>query len=156
MPDLLVKLYELPDARPHIEAVQSKGVNVRRAMAYEKFRVVDWVKETFGNGWAGECEAAFGSSPVSCFIASEKKKITGFACYDCTAKNFFGPMGVSEQARKRGIGKALLLKVLDAMSHIGYAYAIIGGTESVEFYQKAVGAIEIPGSSPGIYRDRLE
>ncbi len=65
-------------------------------------------------------------------------------------------MGVAEQARNRGIGKALLLSALDAMSHIGYAYAIIGGVDSAEFYIKTAGAVEIPGSSPGIYRDRLK
>jgi len=156
MPDLLVKLYELPDSRPVIDALQSEGVNIRRAMAYEKHQVIEWVEDTFGKGWAGECDAAFGNSPVSCFIATENKKIIGFACYDSTAKNFFGPMGVAEQARSRGIGKALLLKSLDAMSHISYAYAIIGGADSVEFYRKAAGAVEIPGSSPGIYRDRLK
>jgi hypothetical protein len=38
---------------------------------------------------------------------------------------------------------------------MGYAYAIIGGAGPVDFYQKTVGAIEIEGSVPGIYRDRL-
>jgi predicted N-acetyltransferase YhbS len=98
---------------------------------------------------------AFSNSSVSCFIATENNKITGFACYDSTAKNFFGPVGVAEQSRNRGIGEALLLSALDAMSQIGYAYAIIGGVGSAEFYVTTVGAIEIPGSSPGIYRDRL-
>ncbi|MEW6600237.1 MAG: GNAT family N-acetyltransferase [Nitrospirota bacterium] len=156
MPDLIVKLYELPDPRPVIDGLQSEGVIVRRAMAYEKRQVVEWVDDTFGEGWAGECDVAFGNSPISCFIATEHSKVTGFACYDSTAKNFFGPMGVAEQARGRGIGKALLLKSLDAMSHIGYAYAVIGGTDSAEFYRKTAGAVEIPGSSPGIYRDRLK
>ena len=44
---------------------------------------------------------------------------------------------------------------LHAMATLGYAYAIIGGVREVELYWKAVGAIEIEGSSPGIYRDRL-
>ena len=33
----------------------------------------------------------------------------------------------------------------------GYAYAIIGWASSVDFYRKAVGAIVIEGSEPGIY-----
>jgi len=98
MPDLLVKLYELPDAHTHIDDLQKEGVNIRKAIAYEKRRVVDWVEDSFGRGWASECDVAFGNSPVSCFIATEKSKIIGFACYDSTAKNFFGPMGVEEQA----------------------------------------------------------
>ena len=156
MPDLLVKLYELPDVKPHIDKLRTEGINVRRAMAYEKRQVVKWVEDNFGQGWASECEVSFSRNPVSCFIAVENKSVIGFACYDSTAKNFFGPIGVAEQSRSRGIGEALLLSALDAMSQIGYAYAIIGGVGSAEFYVTTAGAIEIPGSSPGIYRDRLE
>jgi GNAT superfamily N-acetyltransferase len=155
MPDLLVKLYELPDVKLHVDKLQMEGINVRRAMAYEKRQVIKWVEDNCGQGWAGECEVSFSRNPVSCFIATENKSVIGFACYDSTAKNFCGPIGVAEQARKRGIGEALLLSALDAMSQIGYAYAIIGGVESAEFYATTAGAIEIPGSSPGIYRDRL-
>ncbi len=155
MPDLLVKLYEIPDVKPRIDKLQTEGINVRKAMAYEKRQVVKWVEDNFGQGWASECDIAFSRNPVSCFIATENRSIIGFACYDSTAKNFFGPIGVSDQDRNRGIGEALLLAALDAMSQIGYAYAIIGGVGSAEFYVTTVGAIEIPGSSPGIFRDRL-
>jgi hypothetical protein len=34
----------------------------------------------------------------------------------------------------------------------GYGYAIIGMAESQDFYKKVAGAVEIPDSSPGIYR----
>ncbi len=155
MPDLLVKLYALPDVKPDVDKLQAEGVNIRKAMAYEKHQVFEWVEDNFGQGWAGECEVSFSRSPASCFIAVENRSVIGFACYDSAAKNFFGPIGVAEQSRNRGIGEALLLSALDAMSQIGYAYAIIGGVGSAEFYVTTVGAIEIPGSSPGIYRDRL-
>lgn len=156
MPDLLVKLYDIPVLTPFIDKLQKEGINVRRAMSYEKHQVVNWVKDEFGQGWASECDIAFSRSPVCCFIATQDNNITGFACYECTTKNFFGPMGVSESCRNQGIGKALLLTSLDAMSAIGYAYAIIGNADSLEFYKETVGAIEIPGSSQGIYRDRLK
>ena len=41
------------------------------------------------------------------------------------------------------------------MKAVGYAYAIIGGAGTMEFYQRVVDVIEIPGSTPGIYVDRL-
>jgi hypothetical protein len=41
------------------------------------------------------------------------------------------------------------------MAAEGYAYAIIGGVGPAAFYERAVGAIPIPGSEPGIYRGRL-
>ena len=99
---------------------------------------------------------AFSNHPISCFLATEEGEIIGFACYDCTCKNFFGPTGVVEEKRSRGIGKALLLCCLHAMAANGYGYAIIGGVGPADFYAKAVGAVEIKGSSPGVYRDRLK
>lgn len=33
----------------------------------------------------------------------------------------------------------------------GYGYAIVGNAGPTEFFRKVVGAIEIPGSEPGIY-----
>lgn len=73
--DLLIRLYGLPDKRPHIDDLQKKGIDVRRAMAYEKHQTVEWVKESFGKEWAGECDVAFGNSPVSCFIATQNNNI---------------------------------------------------------------------------------
>jgi len=55
-----------------------------------------------------------------------------------------------------GIGKALLVSSLVGLRELGYVYAIIGAAGPVHFYQKAVGAIVIPDSEPGIYTDRLE
>ena len=98
---------------------------------------------------------ALSCHPVSCFIAIEKDAILGFACYDATCKDFFGPIGVAEQARGRGIGKALLLTCLHAMAAQGYAYAIIGGVGPTDFYTRAVDAIPIEGSEPGIYTGML-
>jgi hypothetical protein len=34
----------------------------------------------------------------------------------------------------------------------GYGYAIVGAVEDTEYYKKTVGALEIPDSSPGIYK----
>lgn len=155
MPDLLVKLYELPDAGPPLRALAAQGVVVRRALACEKRRIAAWVLEAFGEGWAGECDVALCNRPPSCFVAVESGRILGFACHDSACRNFFGPLGVAESARRRGIGAALLLCALQAMAADGYAYAIIGGAGSTEFYARTAGAVEIPGSTPGIYRDRL-
>ena len=41
------------------------------------------------------------------------------------------------------------------MAGIGYAYAVIGGAGPTGFYEKAVGAIPIPHSTPGIYTNDL-
>lgn len=155
MPDMLVKLYELPDVSELIKKMKDAGIDVRRAMAPEKHIVVEWVKQTFNQSWASECEVAFSNHPISCYIAIENGNIIGFACYDASCKNFFGPTGVKQDGRGKGTGKALLLKCLYAMEAQGYAYAIIGGVGPAEFYEKNAGATLIENSTPGIYSGGL-
>jgi hypothetical protein len=151
MPDMLVKLYQLPELHPQLRKTGKQGFDIRRPNPWEKTVLVDWVRRNFTETWASECEAAFTARQPSCFIAVQRNTLTGFACYDCTRKNFFGPTGVVETARGKGVGLVLLLACLHAMRDEGYAYAIIGGVGPAEYYAKAVGATLIEGSSPGIY-----
>jgi len=153
--DMLVKLYDLPPSHESLSRLAAAGVSVRRALPPEKHKVLAWIRSTFSEAWASEADVAFARQPVSCFLAIENKRLLGFACHDATCRNFFGPTGVDANARGRGIGAGLLLACLDAMRHQGYGYAIIGGVGPAEFYTKAVGAIPIEGSEPGIYRGLL-
>jgi GNAT superfamily N-acetyltransferase len=151
MPDMIAKLYDLPGLHEALCRTQKIGLEIRRPNPWEKSILLQWVDSTFSSTWALECEAAFAASPPSCYIAVEKDMLIGFACYDCTRKNFFGPTGVAEAARGKGVGVSLLLACLHAMRDDGYAYAIIGGVGVPEYYAKTVGATLIEGSSPGIY-----
>ena len=153
MADLLVRLYDLPPLAPVVDALATQhGVTIRRAMAAERPQVAKFAREHGSEGWAAECEAAFARVPLACFVATDRgDALAGFACYEATCRNFFGPELVHPDARGRGVGKALLLAALHAMRAEGYAYAIIGWASSVDFYRKAVDAIVIAGSTPGIY-----
>jgi predicted N-acetyltransferase YhbS len=154
MHDMLVRLYDLPSLRDALAAVAHRGVTVRRALALERPMVADWVRAHFVSSLP-EVEAAFARLPVTCFIGLEATRIVGFACYDATCPNFFGPEGVAEAEQGQGVGRALLLSALHAQRAQGYAYAIIGGVGPAEFYAKAVGAVPIAGSAPGIYAGML-
>ena len=152
MADLLVKLYNLqPPRRPPPE-----GITVRRAFAAEKRLVAQWVAKHFGERWASECEISFTRQPVACFVATNGLDVFGFATYAATARGFFGPTGVAENARHKGIGRALLVATLQDMASQGYAYTIIGATTSLDFYRNEVGAIAIPESTPGFYQGMLK
>lgn len=159
MPDMLVKLYELPDARASLAKLKEEGIEVRRGLVPEKHLVAEWVGTEFNRHWQSECEAAYARQPVSCFVAivpgEGMNGLLGFACYDAVAKGFFGPTGVHPDARGKGVGQALLIATLQAMREEGYAYAVIGGAGPTDFYAKTVGAQVIPDSSPGIYRGML-
>jgi len=170
MADMLVKLYALPEITPVLEDLQKNGIEIRLAAPSEKPTIVKWVSQHFQETWANECEVALEQRPVTCYIAVEKRPIqppahdpytlppevlVGFACYAAVSKGMFGPEGVRDDYRGRGIGKGLLLACLHAMRAERYAYAVIGWAGPVEFYKRTVGATLIENSEPGIFRGPL-
>ena len=155
MPDMLVNLLRLPPVDKALEESRAAGVVVRRAQPWELTRVREFVTDNFGREWADEISVGLVRQPVTVFVALRGGRPVGFAAYECTRKNFFGPTGVVESERGRGLGRALLLAALGGLRELGYAYAVIGGVGPAEFYERAVGARLIPDSSPGVYRDPL-
>ncbi|MCD7761983.1 MAG: GNAT family N-acetyltransferase [Lachnospiraceae bacterium] len=153
MQDMLVRLYDLPE--PDLKETEQNGYQIRRAMAPDRREVVAWVEKHSGSFAAGECETAFSHTPISCFLATKGADIVGYACYDATAPDFFGPTRVQDSEQGKGLGRALLLRSLHALKEEGYGYAIIGGVGPAKFYEKCCGAMLIPGSDPGIYKDFL-
>jgi GNAT superfamily N-acetyltransferase len=156
MPDLLVKLYELPSLEPVLEKCARSGVEIRRAIAPEKHLICAWATKHFNEGWASEIEVGFAQTPAGVFVATKNGKCVGFSCYDATCRGFFGPVGVDKTERGAGIGAALTLKALQAMRDVGYGYAVIGAAGPVDFYTRLCGATAIEGSVPGIYRGMLK
>lgn len=152
--DLLVRLYDLPSY--DYSRVAGQGATLRRALPPERGLVADWVEAHFSRHWRSEVEVGFSHQPVDVWLATDASGLLGFACGDVTARGFFGPTGVLETARGRGIGEALLFRTLEDLRDKGFAYAVIGDPGPVEFYKKKLDAMEIPNSKPGIYRDMLK
>ncbi len=154
--DMLVKLYDIEDGAslPIEKALSEEGILIKRAMSVDLNRVVGFVREQFGDGWANECTA--GLLKNGCWIAVKDKQVVGFACFEATMPDYFGPTGVLESLRGKGIGKALLLKSLLSLKERGYAYAIIGWAGPVDFYKKCVGAIPIENSIPNSYHNLVQ
>lgn len=143
--DMLVNLTMLPK----YESNAGENVKIKRACACEKAQILAFIREHFNEGWAGEAECAILQSPGKCFIATENGKLLGFSCYDATAKGFFGPIGVSEDARGKQVGSRLLFRTLEAMREFGYGYAIIGWVgDAAPFYEKTIGAKYIENGEP--------
>lgn len=156
MADMLASLLKIPDDRELVDRLNQEGINIRRIHPYEISILRRFIKKHFGEGWADEVMNAFTHQPPTCFVATKEKKILGFAAYECTRRNFFGPTGVVPETRGKGIGKALFIACMKAMHDMGYAYAIIGGVGPKDFYANCIGAIEIPDSTPGVYVDGLD
>lgn len=151
MPDLLVNLLKLPP----ISTEADQPFVIRRAQPFELTPMRTFIATRFSWSWADEASVGFANKPISVYLATQRREIVGFAAYECTRRGFFGPTGVVEEMRGRGVGRALLFAGLWGLRELGYVYAIIGGVGPVSFYQKEVGAIIIPDSEPGIYTDLL-
>lgn len=156
MPDLLVNLLSLPALDPVLQDMEKRGITVRRAQPFEITRARTFVETSFSVTWADEISVGFVNKPVSVYLAVADREVIGFAAYECTRRNFFGPTGVAENMQGRGVGKALLIASLWGLRELGYVYGIIGRVGPVEFYQKTVGATVIPDSDPGIYVNLLK
>ncbi|MGN0172692.1 MAG: GNAT family N-acetyltransferase [Acutalibacteraceae bacterium] len=155
MPDMLVRLYDLDRYDDGKAALEAENIRIVAAMAPNLTAIRQWIEDHFSRGWADEATKAILASPSKCFLAVRDGAILGFACYDATAKGFFGPTGVDDSLRKKGIGKALLMHTLREMYYHGYPYGVIGGVGPVEFYARCCGATLIDRSDPGYYRNML-
>ena len=121
MADMLVKLFNLESTTSLEEKLLKDGIRIKRCLSPDRTLVMEFAKTLGDMNWYNEVNAAFSNNPVTCYVATFNKKIIGFAAFEATAKNFFGPMGVKEEYRNKGIGKALLLKALHSMEEMGYA-----------------------------------
>lgn len=157
MKDMLVRLLDLPIVTKKEEQLfEEQNILFRRPIAAEKSIVCQWVSDNFSTNWKDETDIAFSTVPVNCFIAQRGQDILGFACFECSTKNFFGPTGVIDKEQGKGIGKILLVKALNTLKEMGYAYAIIGGVGPAAYYQNAVNAVIIQGSENSIYSNMLK
>ena len=155
MPDMLVNLLKLPMLQSVVDSVSASDITIRRAQPFELTPVRQFIEQNFSVAWADEVSVGFAHKPVTIYIATRESRVIGFAGYECTRKAFFGPTGVAESERGRGVGKALLIAALWGLRELGYVYGIIGHAGPIQFYQEAVGAVVISDSDPGIYEDLL-
>lgn len=149
MSDMLVKLYDVKLDLELEEGLRREGITIKRALGLDKTPILQFVQDHFSKQWADECE--MGLIHEGCYIAVYKQEVVGFACFDATMKDYFGPTGVRKDMRGKEIGRALLIRCLHSMYERGYNYAIIGWAGPTAFYEKACGAISIPDSTPRSY-----
>mgnify|MGYP001017612548 CR=1 FL=1 len=130
--DLVVNLYE-DDFDDKSIKVKNDKITILRVLSPNADAVIRYIESTFTSGWASEAKAALYKNHPTCFIAVKGKEIVGFACYDATAKGYFGPTGVSEAYRGQNIGQRLLYESLKGLKQDGYGYAIIGGVSQAVY-----------------------
>ena len=65
---------------------------IKVATINDRSPILAFVQKQFQKNWVYEVEHALMESVSKCFIATEGGKILGFACFDSSAKGFFGPI----------------------------------------------------------------
>lgn len=88
MPDMLVRLYDLPCSDSLLANLKEQGISIQRAMAPDKMRVLSWIGEHSSPAAQGEADVCFARHPISLFLAVKEKQILGYACYHATALDF--------------------------------------------------------------------
>jgi len=149
--DLLVPLYNLPDVKVPDDFWAG------RPLPYQSPVILEFIKRNFSIGWKAEAEVSFSAVPPTIIAAVDENsgRIAGFCCWDCTAKGFLGPVGVHDDFRGKGVGRALVILTLRHMRETGYGYAVIGDAGPVDFFRRICDARVIEGSEPGIYAIHL-
>ncbi len=111
-----------PRAIETTERLASEGVTIRPAQPTDILPLLAFLEEHFPH-WRGDATGVmaelFGADPheVTLHIAEENGVIVGYAQ---SRGERFGPFGVNESCRGRGIGAALLARVLPAMRARGF------------------------------------
>jgi len=140
--DMTVNLrhYEMP------KVMLDDGITIMRASLKDQEELVSFISEGFGDPWVKTIETALEEDNPPLFIAHDRRKLIGFACYDSVRhqKGVYGPMGTSPHVRTKGVGYALLHTCLEEMKQKGYEYAILGEAGPIEYYERACGAKLIP------------
>ncbi len=105
--------------------------------AHNRERVLEFVEHAFGAVWRFEA-----SRGEAIFYVADGEEIAGFSTHEANNRGLgvFGPTGVAEPMRGRGIGRHLLLASLADLRRLGYRRAVIPWTEAVDFYRTSCAA----------------
>ena len=61
--DLLVKLWNLPSKEPALQRLSAQNITIKRVIAPDRARVLQFVDKYCGAGWVHECEGALATVP---------------------------------------------------------------------------------------------
>jgi GNAT superfamily N-acetyltransferase len=125
-----------------LETIALDAPGVFRPKHDDAERVLDFIERDFGRIWRFEASHAFERDTPTIYVTEHDGAIAGFAAHDVNNRGlgWFGPTGVSQSLRGRGIGRSLLLASLADLRRLGYSRAVIPWTDALDFYRKSCGA----------------
>lgn len=113
----------------------------RLARAKDHPRLLDFVREFFGESLRWEIELGIRRNSLL-RIAVREEKIIGFSACEINNRGIgsFGPQGIDPDSRRSGLGRELLLESLGDLRELGYTTARIPWVSSEEYYERSCGA----------------
>ena len=118
--------------------------NIEKTKTKEITKIINFIKQNFSPNWATEAKMALKEPNGGLWIAyNNQNQIIGFSAYSALEPNWFGPIGVIEKERRKGIGTILLYKALNSIRLNGIRYATIPWTNHLKFYTQLSNIIEI-------------
>jgi len=100
---------------------------------------VNWVCKYFSPGWGYETNEGFRFDKPKIWLAEKDAETVGFSVYGALEPHWFGPIGVLDAHRKKGLGTVLLFKTLFSMREEGQRLVVIPWTGHLFFYSQVPG-----------------
>ena len=127
------------------------GLRVRRVTTEDHDRAWEYVAREFeypsalatapiGRRWAYLATSGLKLDPSTLWMSERDGEFCGFAVTDVAAPGRLGPMGVSPEVRKLGVGTVLLKRALVDLRARGLDVGVIYGAGPYAFYARTVNA----------------
>ena len=141
----------LDTSETEAELERDHGLRVRRVTMADFRKAWDYVAREFeypsalaktpvGRRWAYLATSGLKLDPSTLWMAERDGEFCGFAVTDVAAPERLGPMGVSPEVRKLGVGTVLLKRALADLRDRGVDVGVIYGAGPYAFYARTVDA----------------
>ncbi len=149
--DVDLRKTPLDTAEKEAELARDHGLRVRRLTMDDYQQAWDYVAREFeypsalatdpvGRRWAYLATSGLKLDPPTLWMAEKDGEFCGFAVTDVAAPERLGPMGVSPEVRKVGVGTVLLKRALADLRARGVDVGVIYGAGPYAFYARTVNA----------------
>ncbi|CAM3676952.1 GNAT family N-acetyltransferase [Erysipelothrix urinaevulpis] len=123
------------------EALEHEGYEFLNYTESDATELIQFASENFGGGWSQNVTSIIkqGIGSKAIVIAKENNQIVGFCVRKIDGMDSrFGPIGVAESQRGKGLGGILLQLMLDMMkkNKIYYTYFLWTSGSNIMFYEK--------------------
>jgi mycothiol synthase len=135
------RIGEATDMTVDLSSISDSPRLHRLATAEDHPRLLDFVRDFFGEALRWEIELGIRrNSPIR--VAVREENVVGFSACEINNRGIgsFGPQGIHPEARRRGLGRELLLESLRDLRDLGYTTARIPWVSSEEYYERSCGA----------------